>query len=299
MTIFDDIKKRFLQGSIITRLIYVNVGIYVVLGVLSVLGKLMGIVGITNINEWLGLWSNPAIFWRQPWSCVSYMFVHGGVFHLLFNMLWLYWMGSMFLRHFSERQLLGVYLLGGFFGAAFFYIVYQLSPYFSQSVDCLLVGASGSVLAIVVALASYMPNERIKVFFIGSISMRYLALCVVLLDVLQITGDNAGGHLAHLGGAAFGFLYISLLRKGIDLSFLTDWLYFSLERLFSPNARKARRESKMRAKNRYRRPKTDQEFNVEKQAKQKRIDAILEKIRQSGYDSLSKEEKALLFDASK
>lgn len=222
------------------------------------------------------------------------MFLHSGFLHLLFNVLGLYWFGQLFLYHFEGRKLVSVYLLGGLVGAAFYILAYNVFPVFS-SVYGLLLGASASVFAILVAVAAYDPNREIHLFFIGKFPLKYVAAFYVLLSILGISTSNPGGNIAHLGGAFWGWFYIYQLRKGKDMgaglaSFLdkvADWL----TNLF-------KQKSKMKVTFK-KPPRNDYEYNRHKNAQQDDINSVLDKIAKSGYDSLTSKEKELLFKQGK
>lgn len=280
------------------RLIFINAGIFIVTTLISVFLQLFN----RSIPQLFDLFELPASFERlisQPWSIITYMFMHAGFMHILFNMLWLYWFGSLFLYFFSAKHLRGLYILGGIFGGLLYMIAYNVFPFFSQVIETTtLVGASASVLAIVAATAYREPNYRVQLFLFGTVRLKYLALIVIGSDLLFITSENAGGHLAHLGGALGGVLFAFCLAKGIDL---TSWINKLLDGIVSIFCRKTwKRKPKMKVEynNSYNR-KQDYNYNAQKKAQSDEVDRILEKLKKSGYDSLTTEEKKNLFDASK
>lgn len=288
--VLHNLKRKFNQGSMLNKLIYINVGIFLIFSTLDVL-SFMFQFNITPLLNKLYLPANTSILISQPWSFISYMFLHNGFLHLLFNMIWLHFGGKLFLQHLNAKQLLSVYILGGLFGGILFIISYNYIPAFNPLASRVsAVGASASVLAIVVAIAKYSPNYAIQMPFIGVIRLKHIAIFMVILDILSIPKGNAGGHIAHLGGALFGYVYINQLQKGNDLS-----INFSniLTRIINTLS------TKKNLKKVHTRTKSDYEFNHEKAKKQKEVNQILEKIASSGYESLSKEEKAILFNASK
>ena len=191
--------------------------------------------------------------------------------------------------------MLATYLLGGLFGAIFYILSFNIFPKFEESyLQSVALGASASVVAIVVAISYYVPNYRIHLLFLGPVKIIYIALFSLIIDILMIRSSNSGGHLAHLGGAMWGFLYITMLRNGKDVSL---WLSkISLKNIFIP----FNRSGKTRFKNVYNNPRNmkDEDYNLMKKQNQERIDEILDKISRSGYDALSKEEKELLFKTS-
>lgn len=290
MSIIQEIKNSFKQGSIVTQLIYVNVALFLAVHLVETLGFLVG--RNFSLVSFLALPANLHQLLLRPWSIISYMFLHRGLLHLLFNMLWLYWLGQLFLRYFNRNQLLGLYLMGGLMGAAVYLLLYNASPVFDKQLPLVqLLGASGAVLAILAAVASYAPNHPIRLFFIGEIKLKYFALTSLLLYVIGMAGSNAGGDMAHVGGMLCGLLFIVAYRRGRDLTRWVPSLCYHVEQLFKPRSRvkvSYRNTSKQqREKSQQQKKTTD--------AKQEKLNQILQKVRQSGYSSLTAEEKQLLF----
>lgn len=245
----------------------------------------------------------------QPWSVFSYMFLHEGVFHILFNMLFLYWFGLLIHQYLGSRKLANLYILGGVFGAVFYVLIYNLAPYFSSSVDSsMMLGASAGVFAVVVGAATLTPNTTFFLLLLGPVKIVYIAAFYVILSFANSIGANAGGEIAHLGGALLGYLYIVLLRRGIDWGVPVQKVGRIFENLFSGRKSKVkvsyRREkastSSTGAFDRFKAQKTDTEVSAKKELiTQDEIDRILDKIAEKGYDGLSKEEKRKLFEFSK
>lgn len=221
--------------------------------------------------------------------------MHAGVMHILFNMLWLYWFGALFLSFFSAKHLRGVYILGGICGGLLYMAAYNIFPYFCPMTEySFMLGASASVLAVVAATAYREPNYPIRLFLFGTIRLKYLALIVIGTDLLFITSSNAGGHIAHLGGALAGLWFAASLSKGADI---TAWINKSLDAVSSLFSSKPR---KPKMKVHYGTDKQkDYNYNARKKAQSDEIDRILDKLKKSGYESLTTEEKKSLFDASK
>jgi len=289
MNIWDEIKESFKEGSALTRLIYINLGVFLVFRILNVFFFLSGTP--FPFMDWLALPADFSLLASRPWTLITYMFLHFDFLHILFNLLWLYWMGQIFLTYFDQGKLITIYLLGGIFGGLFYVAGYNSFPVFSQMVtDSRLLGASASVIAIVTALAVHAPNHTLHLMFIGPVKMKYIALVSVLMYVIGISSTNAGGNLAHLGGAFWGVIYVMQLRRGIDPGKGINRLLSGLKKAFSP---------KPKVKVSYRKPVDDIEYNKLKNQDQKRMNEILEKISKSGYDSLSKEEKEILFRMGK
>lgn len=295
MNIIEDLKQQYKQGTALIKLIFINVAVFVLVHLIGLfIFFFTGSSGASLVVNWLALPSELSQLIFQPWTFISYMFLHQGLMHLLFNMLVLYFGGQIFLQFLDEKKLVATYLLGGFAGSLIYIITFNIFPVFNQLAPAsILLGASASVIAVLIAAATYVPNFTVRLLFLGNVRLKYIAIFYLVLDVISIPQNNAGGHISHLGGALFGFLFITQLKKGKDITLgFSKWLnYFKL--LFS---------SKKNMRVVYKKPgktKTDEEYNTQKILHQKKIDAILDKIAKSGYDSLSKDEKAFLFDASK
>lgn len=290
MDIWSDIKRTFKQGSALTRLIYINLGVFLAIKLLAVFFYLAG--QPFYLVEWLSVPSSPEMLLRRFWTPFSYMFLHAGFLHLLFNILGLYWFGRLFLYQFEGDKLLSVYLLGGLSGALLYVLAFNIFPAF-VSVNAILLGASASVFAILVAIAVYDPQREIHLFFIGRFPLKYIAAFYVVLSIIGISASNPGGNLAHLGGAAWGWFYIAQLRRGKDwgsglvafIDKLGDW--------FKPKE-KMKVTFKQQAP-----PRDDYEYNRQQNLQQEEINRILDKIAQSGYESLTKKEKEILFKQGK
>lgn len=227
----------------------------------------------------------------KPWTLITYMFTHKDILHILFNMLWLYWFGRIFLEYLDQRKLVVVYILGGISGAIVYVLSFNIFPVFTSLIpESVAIGASASVMAVVVAIAAYVPNYPVHLLLIGRVKIIWIAVGIFVLTSFMDFSVNSGGKLAHMGGALFGYLYIVNLRKGKDPGRTLNRIIDSIASLF-----KARKE-KMKVS--YSRKKTDYEYNKAKAERQEKIDRILDKISKGGYDSLTKEEKDLLFSES-
>ena len=287
------IKRQFAEGSSMIRLLYINVGVFVVLKLVSVCMMLFNVSPVV-FQSYLELPAWTEVFIRRPWTLITYMFMHAGVLHILFNMLWLFWFGRLFLAFFSSKHLRGLYFLGGICGGLLYMLAYNVFPYFQDAVySSYLLGASASVLAIVVAVSVREPNYPVQFLFIGTVRLKYVALFMVVLDLLFMTSDNAGGHIAHLGGALAGWWFAAGLQSGHDatkwINLVCDW--------FAGLRRPVKRKPKMKVH--YGGRQADYEYNARKKEREAEIDRILDKLRKSGYNSLTDDEKKSLFDASK
>jgi len=296
---WDSLNQKYKKGTMVTRFVFINVAVFVMLRLTLFLFGMFHVQGewFMNLFQMPSDW--PSILMR-PWTVLTYMFVHLELMHILFNMLWLYFFGNYFLRWFSARQLGGLYILGGLFGALFFALFFNLLP--SQvgvHGSFNLIGASASVLALGIAVSCYRPNETIQLFLLGALKLKYLAIIMVAMDLYNLNGENAGGSLAHLGGALAGLAFGLSLRKGVDL---TRWINPLLDRfanLFSPRKKMRVTYQRPRQEKTNRSTDVDQEYLDRKKREGDMMDAILDKIKQSGYESLSESEKKRLFDFSK
>lgn len=289
--IIEEIKYTFKKGSMLTRLIYINLGVFLIVKLLDGFALLMGLGDRNLLVEWLSVPADLSQLIYKPWTVFTYMFLHHEFLHILFNMLWLFWMGKIFLEYLNGKQLLNVYLLGGISGALLYILAYNVFPGFQQVLPVAsALGASASVMAIVLATAIYVPNYTVHLMFIGPVKLKYIALISVVLDITLLTDGNAGGHIAHIGGALFGWLYISQFKKGTDVAKGFSKFLDQIASIF-------KRKSKLKVS--YKRGETDIQYNTRKKTEQKEIDVILEKIAKSGYESLSKSEKDILFRQSR
>ncbi len=292
----DILKQVFLSKNIISRLILINTAVFLTVTIVSTLTWLFtgdSAWVVSPLGRWLALPSNMGTLALRPWTIITYMFLHEGFFHLFFNMILLYFGGIIFQEYLSSAKLLWTYLIGGISGAVFFVLAFNVFPVFEGvSSQAMALGASASVLAIVVAISTYVPDYTVHLFLFGRIKLKYLALVMILIDVLSIQSGNAGGHIAHLGGALWGFLYAFYLRKGNDL-------YGSFPKIKFPKFSWGGKTDKFStSRPASGRPMNDDEYNKRRHASQAEIDRILDKISVSGYSSLSKEEKELLFKSS-
>ena len=231
----------------------------------------------------------------RPWTLVTYMFLHIDVLHLLFNMLWLYAFGRIFLLFLDGRRLVGIYITGGIAGALLYVVAYAVFPYFrDMGMTSYLMGASASVMAIVFAVSFYRKDYTINLLFIGQIKLLYLALGVFAIDFFSITSANAGGHIAHIGGALWGLLFALQIQRGRDLTAPINALIDRLANM------KKRREPRMKVSvGGGGRAESDAAYRERKRREADALDEILDKLRRSGYESLSSDEKKALFDASR
>ncbi len=286
MTFFEQQKLQFKQANIAIKLIYINVALFILVLLINSITQLSNTS--FSILDWVAL-KNDLSWLYKYWTLISYSFFHApnDVFHLLSNMIFLYFFGRFFLYYFSEKMFLHVYFLGGLIGGLFFILLTNLFPVFNQKAYS-LIGASAAIYAIVAVMVAYEPNKEIQLFGGVSLKLWQLAAFILVMDLFQIAnGKNIGGHLSHFGGVVAGYIYLKQFNKGDSFG---QWLS-SFSNLF---------KRKPKLKTNYRKPpKDDYEFNAQKKKNQKEIDAILDKISKSGYDSLTKSEKEFLFNQDK
>ena len=233
---FDDIKNQYKNGSVLIKLIFVNVAVFLLVHLLNLLLMFSSIKnGSSIIVNWLALPADVSQIVFKPWTIVSYMFLHEGFMHILFNMIVLYFGGTIFLSYLNGKKLVVTYLLGGLAGGLLYVLAFNSLPVFSKLASVsIALGASASVMAILVAAATYVPNYIVRLMFLGDVKFKHVAIGYVILDIISIPQGNAGGHIAHLGGALFGFFYIQQLKKGKDFTLGFSRFLDYLKTLFKP-----------------------------------------------------------------
>lgn len=287
MSTFDNLKYKFQRFTIAEKLIVLNVIFFVIPFFLKTLLYLFNIPSTTFLSWFHLLPSFTEVLYR-PWTLITYSFLHGSFMHILWNMILLYFVSRMYLNLFSEQQFLKNYLLGVIVGGLVFLIGYNLFPVFNGMYPP-LVGASAGVMAVLIFVATYTPNQEVRLLFIN-VKLQYIGIALVVVDILQIPNGNAGGRLAHLGGAFVGFLYANQLQKGNDIGLGLDRIWNFISSLFV--AKKVKNMHTVHRSETVSKNKT-------KNGQQQKIDAILDKISTSGYESLTQEEKDFLFRAGK
>ncbi len=289
-SIIDDLKSQYKFGGIAQKLIYWNVACFLISFVLFGLLKLVNID--IDFIQYVSLSSNPLDLLWKPWSIVTYAFFHADIFHIFFNLMVLNFSSQLFLTFFNQKQLLGLYLLSAVFSGFVF-----VSTFYLLNVVLPIVGASAAIMAILVAATTYSPLMNVRLLLIGNVKLWHITLVILLIDLLQIRDANMGGHIAHLAGAFFGFVFIKLLENGTDLSKIVSTLIDFIVNLFS----KSKSTPFKKVHKNYKRPaeKPTTSRIITKDKAQQQIDEILDKISRSGYDCLTKEEKEFLFKAGK
>lgn len=291
----DEIKRNYVSGGMHMKLIYVNVIVFLVITIFNIIGKLYG--GDTSLilsdltTSIFTLKTNPAEFILQPWGLITSIFAHFGFMHLLFNMLFLYFSGKMLEQIIGQNKLLIIYLIGGISGGLFEIIAHSIFPSLAIN-QIIIVGASGSVMAIFAGLAYYQPNTEILLYGIIKMKIIWLAIGYFVIDLVGIGSNDGTAHFAHIGGALLGVFLMQQNQKSTGL--LNKLASFISKMKFPTFTKKNNLAVKKGG-----RPLTDEEFNLQKKQKQEMTDKILDKISKSGYESLTKSEKEFLFKQSK
>ena len=295
---FSETMKRFINSKdSLSRLIIINIALWLLIVLINVLYFLFQWskpAGCSNhLVYYLSLPSGIESLIHRPWGIFTYMFVHQKFLHLFFNMIVLYYSGKIFLKFFNDKQLLSTYIIGGLFGALFYVAGMNIFPVFSSTVNTsIAIGASASVMAILIAAATYAPDLDVNLFYIINMKFKWVAVIIIILDIMGIAGGNSGGHIAHLGGALWGFTYGLLSRKqGSDI-------FAGIKKKYQKYQRE--QKAKAEAENKKKQEKKAMDDAAKrKQKEQDKIDEILKKVSMSGYSSLTEEEKKILFSKSK
>ena len=292
MSIIDEVRESFRKGNILHKLIYLNLGIFLTVQIVRIILFLSSSYDLFgNFLNYLAVPSNLDVLSTRPWTLVTYMFLHVDFIHILVNLLWLFWFGTVFIQDLGLKKLLSTYLLGGLTGGILFVIFYNIFPVFSQARESsVALGASASVMAVVIAAATYRPDRRMHLILIGPVKIVYIALAMFILTSMVDFSVNTGGKIAHIGGALMGFLIAYYYKQGKDITRGFERMLDRMATWFKP--------AKQKMKVTHKRSSDDIEYNAQKANEQKEIDIILDKISKAGYDSLSASEKELLFKMS-
>jgi membrane associated rhomboid family serine protease len=294
MDLIENLKQSFRSGSTVIRLIYFNAAVFLIYNAAVIFLTLFKVS--IDLTPYLAV---PASFHNllsYPWTIITYMFMHKNFMHILFNMIALYWFGKIFTMYFTEKQLIGLYVSGGIAAALLYILSFNIFPYFEDVIYMSsMIGASGSVMAIMVASAVKSPDMELRLLLFGNVKLKYIAIVFMLISFFGITSMNAGGEIAHLGGALFGYFFVVSLRQGRDITsfvnkiidFLVD--VFTGKKIWRKKLKTTRPGRKM----------SDGDYNAAKAQNMAEIDKILDKIKKSGYESLTAEEKKRLFDQGK
>jgi membrane associated rhomboid family serine protease len=286
----SDIRYWLGQGNTINHLLFWNIVVFLVVGIMRLVSMVFpAVVPTTEFTmTQLAMWGTPQMFSSHPWGLITYMFTHFAVFHIVFNMLNLYWFGNLFRSFLGNHRVFPLYLYGGIVGGLSYLLVYSLAY---PNLPIPMVGASASIMCILVACATKIPNYEIGLMFIGPVKLKWLAIAILVLDIVSIPEGNMGGMIAHLGGSLVGFVYIKLLDNGTDLCQPLIWLFNRQVRAEVPKRRRQRSYVPKKSPLKVVR-------NAPEENKQSRLDQLLDKINDKGMESLSPEEKAWLRNIS-
>ena len=294
---FEEFKNAFQRyNNAHVQLIIINIAVFLVLAVVLVFSRAFQVPDIFNvIHDQLAIPAPIREFLQKPWTLITYAFVHdlSGVFHILFNMLVFYWFGKLFVEYLGSDKLVALYFLGALAGGLAYLLVYNTIPFYIERIGSFngMVGASAAIYAIVVATATLIPDYTFFLLFLGPVRIKYIAGFYIVVSFLGSVGENAGGNVAHLGGALMGFIYIKQLQAGVNWG---SWVTATLDWF------KGLFTAKPKVKVTYRKQYSEaQKPKAKSSISQDEIDAILDKISDGGYESLTKEEKEKLFNASK
>ena len=292
MALLDQLKYQFKSGGVYIRIIYINVFIFLLFLILGNFFTLMkwNPASLNNIDDYFSFNSSFVVFLKRPWTIFTYMFLHGSFWHLFNNMLIYFFTAKMYEDLMGKKAAINTYIIGGFCGAILYLITHNLFPLFRDMGDIPMLGASAAVMAVFVGLATYTPNFEVMLFGIIRVKMKYLAMVWVAFDIVGLSNSDGIAHFAHLGGAMWGYFYISNFKKGKDIAYWFDNIIDAISNL--TNKRKIKIVYKKKSEKN--KPKPSISKN-----RQEKVDEILDKIKLSGYESLTKEEKDYLFDASK
>lgn len=300
-SIWEDVKREYSFGNMITRLVIVNTAIFILINLVGVILTLLkGYDNNTHFQDIIHFLSISTDAWHDlthPWAILTHMFLHEGFFHFLFNMLFLYWFGRIVQDFIGNHRILPIYLMGGLFGAIAFFI----SIYFMQGPGIFAHGASAAVMAFVVAAGTLAPEYSMRLILLGNVKLKYIVFTLVLLDIFGLGSNiNTGGHFAHLGGAFFGWLYVIRLREGTDWAEPINNLLNAITNVFTPvKTAMTGKSSNLKVVHK-RTPGPKKEApNPAAEDFQEKLDMILDKIKKNGIENLSEEEKEFLFQASK
>lgn len=282
MSVIEDFKNIFkTKENGMMKIILINIAVFLLANIFTSIFSMNGMQGNLVLN-YFALPADTSRFYTRFYSIFTYMFLHVDLIHILFNMIWLYWIGKIYSEYIGSKRLVSTYILGGISGGILFLMVFNLFSVFHS--HNILLGASAGVMAVVIGTAVLLPDFIVHLMFIGPVRLKYLALIIFVITTLLNFSDNTGGKIAHIGGALYGWLYVTQYKRGRDF-----------HKLFSLFSNSGKRTMKVA----YKKKKSDEEYNANKKAMQEEVDRILDKISKSGYESLNKDEKDFLFKAGK
>lgn len=294
-SVLNDIKQTFRSGNMITRLIIINVAVYVVMALLQAFTP-SGSGFFTTLTHYLAIPGDPLTLLTRPWTIITSMFLHVGFWHMVINMLYLYWFGRITGDLIGDRHVLPIYLLGGLAGALAYFLSFQLLG--PSIIGSYAMGASAAVMALVIVAGLVAPEYNMRLLLIGNVKLKYIVLAIIFFDLIGVANSsNTGGHIAHLGGMIMGYVYITQLRNGRDFS---DWFASIGRRLGGIQSyKKEEKRTPMRVIHKVSTSGLSGKSKKPSLSTEEQVDIILDKIKEKGYDSLTDEEKEVLYKASK
>lgn len=285
-SIIDDIKSQFNYGNMMTRIILVNLFVLILVNLIKVFTPPSSTF-FSDLIQYIALPGSGFTWFLRPWTLLTHMFTHEGLWHFAWNMLMFYWFGRIVGDLIGDRKVLPLYLIGGLAGGVFYLLWVQLSGHSGYAL-----GASGAVMCFVMAAAFLAPDYYMHLLFIGPVRLKYVAVGIIIIDILFNSTSNPGGTSAHIGGAVMGGIYVALLQRGLDLTGpFQRWIYGR------PKQERRKKEAPMTVV--FNRKRPERSVPEPSEDVQERIDEILDKINATGYDSLTKDEKEFLYQASK
>jgi len=286
--LIDNIKLMYARGGMYLKLLYINVGVFIALNFIQVVLRLFQANSL-DLVDWFSFDSSFGSILYKPWSVITYMFVHHDFWHLFSNMIVLFFIGGMFEQLLGSKKVLSTYIIGGLAGAGLYILTQNLFPLFISGGQSTLIGASAATMALFVGLAAYRPHFQVALFGVFQVQLYIIAVIYVLFDVLKLGSGDGIAHFAHLGGAIWGYYFGINMQKGKNVD---NWFNLNFEKVKSIFKRK--KKSKMNVSYRKTPPRDDVEYNAQKLSRQQKLDAILDKIKVGGYESLTKKEKDFL-----
>lgn len=299
MEAIDRLISGFTRSTVLMKIVWINIGIFVALRLAAIVCVFSGHSGYINVilAQTVELPSQPAVFLTRPWTLITYMFAQYDLWHIVFNMLWLYWFGTMFRMMATSRQLLVLYLYGGLAGAALFLLGYNTLPLFHNAYGS-LIGSSAAVIAIVTAVAILMPDFKMHLLLIGGVSVKWIAVATIALVLIGVTGSNAGGEIAHVGGVLTGALFAVRLRRGHDITAPACSAWDKAAAGISSLTARRSKNSQGNYNATYRGTDASATGGLTPEERRE-LDAILDKIKKSGYTALTPAERDRLFNVSR
>ena len=292
--LIEKLKYEFSKGTILIKLLFLNIGVFVFMLFLNFVMHLFDVDIEPTIWKYFALHADGVEFLTKPWTLLTYSLFHSGFNHILFNMILLYLGGQIFLQYLNQRQLLSLYILGVISGGLLFVVSINAFPIFDYPVEYYsIIGASAGVMAVMVAIATYVPNYSVRLFLLGNVKLWHIAVFLLIMDLVQFKSGNEGGHISHFGGALIGYVYSKQLRNGKDIGVWINNIIYKVTNIFKPKAHPFQKVYRNET------PRDDYEYNMTKKQHEDKVDDILGKISKSGYESLTSEEKDFLFKAGK